>query len=371
MDSRFARGWISIAGALVLGTFAATAEASFPGENGAIGYAWSGPHLYRGSPPRSSSIRAVDPRSGHIRILRDCPPGIDTPSGFPNCFVGTPRYSPDGLRIAFSIVQVAYPPGEPWEYRPGLAVMAADGTPLADQATANSYARIAWSPAGDQFLLQRWLAPSGSPNAIFLASPDGTELSQVTPAWTQGQDWSSTGEIAFGRYLDPGCVPVCEDIFVTRLGGTSRRLTYRGGSSPSWSPHGRKLAFVRYGRYHRDVYLVGRDGQGLRRLTRRGGYGPSWSPDGKWIAFLRRGDLYVVRSSGRGLRRLVDGSGDEYGPAVGSLDWQALASAGEGQADSANGRPSSSSRSSGASRSRAEAWSSTSEGQSMPTSGSS
>jgi WD40-like Beta Propeller Repeat len=79
---------------------------------------------------------------------------------------------------------------------------------------------------------------------------------------------------------------------VTRLGGKPRRLTYRGGSSPSWSPHGTKLAFVRArsrrGVVRRDIYVVRRDGRGLGRLTRRGGDSPSWSPDGRWIAFNPR-----------------------------------------------------------------------------------
>ena len=120
---------------------------------------------------------------------------------------------------------------------------------------------------------------------------------------------------------------------MTRLGGTPRRLTHRGGLSPSWSPHGTKLAFVRLSRSEPrgddrgDVYLVRRDGSGLRRLTRRGGYSPAWSPDGRWIAFIRDGDLYLVRTTGRRPRRLVDELGpDGYGlgPQVTSVDWQAL-----------------------------------------------
>jgi len=92
------------------------------------------------------------------------------------------------------------------------------------------------------------------------------------------------------------------------------------------------LAFVRLGRSRRDddrgdVYLVRRDGSGLRRLTRRGGYSPAWSPDGRWIAFIRAGDLYVVRTTGGHLRRLVDELGPDetygLGPQVLSVDWQA------------------------------------------------
>jgi TolB protein len=150
----------------------------------------------------------------------------------------------------------------------------------------------------------------------------------VTPEATQAPDWSSTGQIAFSRFRDP-CPPGCGDIYLTRLDGRLRRLTYRGGYGPSWSPHGTKLAFVRgpIGG-QADIYLIGRDGRGLRRLTRRGGHSPAWSPDGKWIAFIREGDIHVVRTTGRGQRRLVDELGPDgeltLGPQVTSVDWQPL-----------------------------------------------
>ena len=117
---------------------------------------------------------------------------------------------------------------------------------------------------------------------------------------------------------------MCEDIFITRLGGTPRRLTHRGGSSPSWSPHGYNLAFVR----RDNVYIVRRNGRGLHRVTRRGASNPAWSPDGRWIAFIRNGDLYVIRPNGEDRRRVVHGAVTALGegPQVQSVDWQALPS---------------------------------------------
>jgi TolB protein len=310
---------------------AGPAWGSFPGSNGTIVYGWTSANKYVPSP---TSIRAVEPRGGPVRILRDCP--LQTDRGFGpylDCQVFTPRYSPDGSRIAFSSVQIATNPGQGQRYTPGLGLMASDGTALDERASAETYLRLAWSPTGDRFLFEHQ-APGGAPGAgaVFLASLDGTELRQLTPQWTGAPDWSSTGRIAFIR-SDPGCAYVCSNIFLTRLGGRPRRLTHRGGFSPSWSPHGTKLAFVRFGKSQRiddrgDVYIVRRDGSGLRRLTRRGGYSPAWSPDGRWIAFIRAGDLYVVRSTGGGLRRLVDelGPDDVYGlgPQVLTVDWQAL-----------------------------------------------
>jgi Tol biopolymer transport system component len=320
VDKRLALGWVSVAVLVVLCAVAGSAWGSFPGRNGAIVYGWSGEGSYRGG-PSATSIRAVDPRTGRVRVLRDCPLRYD--AGVPNtdCQVTAPRYSPDGLRIAFPSAR--HLPGFTGSAQPGLTTMASDGTGLEVHDTEQRYWGLAWAPAGDRFLLVRQPGPF-SPNAIFLASLDGTELSQVTPEPTQHPDWSSRGQIAFTRSADP-CPgpPGCDDIYVTRLGGTERRLTYRGGYSPSWSPHGKKLAFVRSVKDSRgEIFLVGRDGRGVRRLTYRGGYSPVWSPDGKWIAFTRNGDLHVVRTNGRGLRRLVDAPFEEL---VGvSLDWQAL-----------------------------------------------
>jgi dipeptidyl aminopeptidase/acylaminoacyl peptidase len=326
VDRRFAGGLVSVAVLVVLCAVAGSAWASFPGRNGEIVYGWTGVSAYRAGPTHTS-IRAVDPRSGRVRVLRDCPLRFDAPVIHTECSVSGPRYSPDGLRLAFPSTQIVPDfTGQPWQFQPGLTTMASDGTGLEVHATENRYWSLAWSPAGDQFLLARELAvPDYSkPSAIFVAALDGTELSQVAPEWTQAPDWSSTGRIAFVR-TDQTCPFQCPNIFVTRLGGTPRRLTYRGGVSLSWSPYGTKLAFVRYGnKGQAGIYLVRRDGRGLRRLT-RDGYGPSWSPDGKWIAFIRAGDVYVIRTSGRGRRRLLDELWyDGEGPQVTSVDWQPL-----------------------------------------------
>jgi TolB protein len=226
------------------------------------------------------------------------------------------------LKVAFASIQVTVNYPDPWQYQPALGVIALDGTGLEEHGRESQLNGLAWSPGGDQLLLDR-LGPSGGAG-VSLTSLDGTDLGPVTPAFTGSPDWSSTGQIAFVRSSsDPDCHPHCYDIWVMRLGEAPRRLTYRGGYSPSWSPHGTKLAFVRLAEGRQQVYLVGRDGRGLRRLTGRGGSGPSWSPDGRWIAFTRNGDLYVVRTDGSGRRRLVDGMlAFGEGPHVTGIDWQ-------------------------------------------------
>ena len=327
-----ARAVLLVAALAAWGTAASQALASFPGRNGKIAYSWVGESAYRAG-PTAMSIRTVEPTSRRVRVLRDCPllTGRVT-----QCMLGGPRYAPDGGRIAFPAVRIEPDPVQPWQYFPGFATMASNGGGFEERANGNRYSALAWSPAGDRLLVQRVVPDPVSLTAIFLASLDGTELGQIGPDGASAPDWSTTGQIAFIRgRRDPSCRPVCSDIYVMSPGSTPRRLTHRGGSAPSWSPHGTKLAFsrldlerTRRGVYRDDIYIVGRDGRGLRRLTRRGGYNPVWSPDGRWIAFKRDGDLYVVRTNGRGLRRLVDAPSrdalDWRGGYVASLDWQAL-----------------------------------------------
>jgi Tol biopolymer transport system component len=298
---------------------AAPAVASFPGRNGKIVYAWTGESAYRAG-PTATSIRTVDPRNGRVRVLRDCPLRTDgLRTILTDCSVGSPRYSPDGRRIAFPSTRSVLE-GTSVRMQPGLGTMAADGTGFGERDVADGQWRtLAWSPAADRLLIER-LPGSGGPAGagIFLASPEGAELRRVASPGASTPDWAATGRIAFAL----------GDIFVTRLGGTPRRLTHRGGLSPSWSPDGGRLAFVREDKGRADVYVVRRNGRGLRRVTRRGGYAPAWSPDGRWIAFVRAGDVYVVRSDSGGRRRLVNSpsrdSFDLRGEFATALDWQPL-----------------------------------------------
>lgn len=82
------------------------------------------------------------------------------------------------------------------------------------------------------------------------------------------------------------------------------------GSSPAWSPDGRRMAFDREG----DVRVINADGSDEIWLTK--GSHPAWSPDGSRIAFTSAEGISVMNVDGSAVRTLVrhDFRDDTYKP---------------------------------------------------------
>ena len=79
-------------------------------------------------------------------------------------------------------------------------------------------------------------------------------------------------------------------IYLTGLkANDSRALTYGAESArqPTWSPDGKRIAFVRTVKGKSQVFIMPLDGGEAWQLTKSeyGASGPVWSPDGKKIAF--------------------------------------------------------------------------------------
>jgi len=95
--------------------------------------------------------------------------------------------------------------------------------------------------------------------------------------------------------------------------------------SPSWSPDGRKIAFVsnRRGGDLENIYVMNANGTNPVNLTNHLGFddSPSWSPDGRKIAFRsffreRPGGskIYVINSDGTNLVKLTNHWASEEEP---------------------------------------------------------
>jgi Tol biopolymer transport system component len=93
--------------------------------------------------------------------------------------------------------------------------------------------------------------------------------------------------------------------------------------APSWSPDGRRIAFVRMrtmgDRRTGSLYVVRADGTRLRRVRARGG-GAVWSPNGRRFVFVSSAEgeepflIYVARFDGTHVRRLVRGYAAAWSP---------------------------------------------------------
>jgi Tol biopolymer transport system component len=121
---------------------------------------------------------------------------------------------------------------------------------------------------------------------------------RIAYTWMRGPD----GEEGFSG---PGFLGV----FSVRPDGTGRQLIARKGVHPGYSPHGRRIAFIRS---HR-LWVARDDGKGARPVTPKGllveDY--QWSPRGDRLAVTREfktvsaGWLYTVRPNGGDLERLA------------------------------------------------------------------
>jgi Tol biopolymer transport system component len=183
-------------------------------------------------------------------------------------------------------------------------------------AQARSGARQAPARAGSLILF--WsMDPYPS---LWSVRPDGSQRRRVyrtrqnckRPSLSPDRRW-----VAFDG-APPGKRAMTEfDVQVVRRDGSGRRSLTRSDAreiDPQWSPDGKRISYARLARADSSdfrktwIWTVRPDGSGARPLVH--GNTARWSPDGSRLVFsapTRRsyGDLFVARSDGTGLRRLL------------------------------------------------------------------
>jgi TolB protein len=169
---------------------------------------------------------------------------------------------------------------------------------------------------------------------IWTANPDGTgavDVSKDNNSDTGDSDpaWSPDGtRIAFMReHKDTGSNSFARNIWVMNADGTGQHnLTPNDPNAPTrvdeytptWSPDGTKIAFVRVDIGQQfccpvipgstDIWTMNADGTGLKNITNTPSnldeHDPAWSPDGKKIAFAgvnsTGGHIFTVNADGTG-----------------------------------------------------------------------
>ena len=99
------------------------------------------------------------------------------------------------------------------------------------------------------------------------------------------------------------------------------RLT-ESDTDPAWSPDGKRLVFTGRSGNGRDIdlYIVRPSGKGLRRLTRSGGFDPTWSSRNR-IAYVRGSKIRVISPKGGRGRTIATGLHPDWSPSGRSITY--------------------------------------------------
>ena len=167
-----------------------------------------------------------------------------------------PSWSPDGRSLAFRSGNT-----NGWK----TYIVKADGTGLTEIpsviARGRQRARLAWSPDGRSFTFA-----SRPLREICAGEADGTSLRCLPVAVTLGRYTVSPDgrSFAFSCFFEGNVSDIC----VMQPGGAgTTRLTTESGSSPVWSPDGRRIAFQTDRDGNPEIYVMQADGTEQRRIT--------------------------------------------------------------------------------------------------------
>ena len=242
----------------------------------------------------------------------------------------SPRWSPDGTRLAY----VAVAGGQPQLFVRWVATGRSARVASLEQAPAD----IAWSPDGKTLAFTMLVAAEGPKLAPPPPRPEGAQWAD--PLRVEDRViWRADGE----GELKPGYSQI---FTVSADGGAPRQRTfgpYDAAGPLAFTPDGAAILFAtnRDKDWQRDpseseIYRLTLADDGLKALTKRVGpdHAPTVSPDGKTIAYLGYDDarhrgyenerLYVMAADGSGARALTAGLDRSVSDPVWAADGKSL-----------------------------------------------
>jgi TolB protein len=226
----------------------------------------------------------------------------------------TPRWSPDGSRIAFTCFAPAF-----GVVSPQVCMYSLDtGRTVAFPRFRGTNSAPAWSPDGTQILFSSSML--GNPE-LFVIDVNGNRPKRLTyfsgastsPVWNP-----KTGQnVAF--VSDRGGIP---QLYLMNADGTNvQKLDLPDMGyviDPAWAPNGQLLAFSwRRPNGNYDIYVMEAATRRILELTRNQGRNerPWWAPDGRHIVFesTRSGSrqIWVMLADGSQPRQLTQSGANE------------------------------------------------------------
>ena len=165
------------------------------------------------------------------------------------------------------------------------------------------------------------LSYSASEHAIRTLAHGPQFASLAAPVWSPDGTLLAVDAIQGLIGWDDVLLDYSSDVFILDATPSAnspwRALTANGHSrSPSWSPDGRRIAYVDGLMGSNNIYLIDAGGGQPTRLTSTDGAyeTPRWSPDGTRLAFVDRSDVFIVNADGSGLINVTRSSAFHVDP---------------------------------------------------------